>query len=161
MAGKEQVWAAIHDERGAALLERAVSVAGSAGSALEALLLGVAAYVEFLSGHPAYLRIHLRESQPWAIDPRFSSAVQRRQWQEGLELTVAVFRQGIADGTLVVDGPPGRRGLDGAAGAELGARTMIAAHQVFLADWVESGMSEPVAALVTRMQGFVRRAFAV
>jgi hypothetical protein len=37
---------------------------------------------------------------------------------------------------------------------------MIAAHQVFLGDWVDDGMREPPEALVARMQAYVERAFA-
>lgn len=148
LAGKEEVYAAIHERNGRVLLERAAEAARGAGSAFQALLGGVETYVRFLAEHPDYLRIHLNEAQPWALDPRFLCAEQRRQWAEGLELTSAVFRAAIAEGA-VMDGDP-----------ELMARLMIAAHQVFLVQWIESGRREPVAALVTRMQDHVRRAFA-
>lgn len=145
--GKAEIFAAIHRLRGDELLTRAAAAAQGATSTLDALLRGVKAYVEFLVEHPHYLRIHLTEGQPWALSPRFSSAEQQRQWSEGLALSVAVFRAGIAEGVLVDDEP------------ERLARLMIAAHQVLLVDWVESGMTAPPPVLIERMQAHVRRAF--
>lgn len=147
LRGKEEIYAAIHEARGRALLERAALAAAGAKSALEALEVGVEAYVAFLVEHPSYLRIHLLESQPWALDPRFTCAAQRRQWREGLELSVGVFRAGIAEGSIRPGDPT------------LHAKQMIAAHQVFLAHWVEGGMKQPRAELVEEMRAFVRRAF--
>ncbi len=144
---KEDIFAAIHETRGRALLERAARASAGASSAFEALLAGVDSYVEFLADHPAYLRIHLLESQPWALDPRFTTAEQRRQWREGLELTALVFREGIEQRAFLPGDP------------ELYARVMIAGHQVFLARWVESGMKEAPRALADRMKDFVRRSF--
>ncbi|MBL9026347.1 MAG: TetR/AcrR family transcriptional regulator [Myxococcales bacterium] len=145
---KEEIFSAIHERRGRALLAKAAEAANGATSTMEALVRGVDAYVAFLAEHPDYLRIHLKESQPWALDPRFTCAEQRRQWREGLELTVMVFRAGIHDGS-VREGDP-----------ELFARLMIASHQVFLAHWVEGGMKEPQPALLARMREFVTRSFA-
>ena len=145
---KEEIFAAIHELRGRALLAVAADAAAGAGSAMAALLGGVDAYVAFLAAHPDYLRIHLKESQPWALDPKFTTAEQRRQWREGLELTVSVFRAGIAEGS-VREGDPA-----------LFARLMIATHQVFLAHWVEGGQKEPRPVLLERMRDFVTRSFA-
>lgn len=146
--GKEELYAAIHEARGRALLERARSASGAAKSALDAILKGVETYVGFLAEHRDYLRVHLNEAQPWALDPKFICTEQKRQWKQGLELSTAVFAAAIAEGS-VIDGDP-----------QLHARLMIAAHQVFLVAWVEAGMKEPVASLVTRMQDHVRRTFA-
>ena len=145
--GKEQLYAEVHRVRGKALLQRAAQATVGARSAWDALLAGVRAYVEHLAAHPDYLRLHLRESQPWALSPKFSSDTQNLLWREGLELTVGVFTAALAEGS-VVDGSP-----------ELHARLMIAAHQVFLGEWVDSGMVAPEAELVQRMQAYVERAF--
>jgi AcrR family transcriptional regulator len=146
---KEDLYADIHRTRGRVLLEHAAQAAVGASSAFDAILRGVRAYVEFLCQHPSYLRVQLREKQPWALMPRFNSAEQRRLWERGLELTVAAFRAAIAEGSVVDDDP------------ETMARLMVAAHQVYLGRWVERGMREPVAALVERMQAHVARAFGV
>jgi AcrR family transcriptional regulator len=146
-AGKGELYAEVHRVRGRALLARAAAASAEAGSAWEALLAGVRAYAEHLTAHPDYLRLHLLESQPWALRPRFTSKTQNALWHEGLELTVMAFRAAIDEGS-VIDGS-----------AELHARLMIAAHQVFLGDWVEEGMREPASSLVARMQAYVERAF--
>ena len=141
------MYSAIHERRGSALLEQAARAAASAGGPADALLIGVDTYVRYLASHPDYLRIHLAESQPWALDPRFQSQAQRDQWRMGKELTASVFRAAMAEGTVHRQDP------------ELAARLMIAAHQVFLADWVESGMREPLGKLSRRMQEHVKRSF--
>ncbi|NUO50506.1 MAG: TetR/AcrR family transcriptional regulator, partial [Polyangiaceae bacterium] len=144
---KEDIFAAIHELRGRALLAHAAEAASSSRSAMEAILAGVESYVTFLAEHPSYLRIHLLESQPWALDPKFTCAEQRKQWREGLELSVMVFREGIRQGSVRPGDP------------ELYARLMIAGHQVFLAHWVEGGMKAPRADLIREMKDFVARSF--
>ena len=147
VTGKETLYAEVHRSRGRALLERASRAASRSGSAREALVAGVAAYVEFLAEHPHYLHIHLKESQAWGLAPRFSSEEQLEQWRDGLALTVEVFRAGIAEGSIVDEDP------------ETLARVMIASHQVFLAKWVEDGMRETPPSLAARMQAHAQRSF--
>ena len=55
------------------MLEAASAAAMGAGSAWQALLGGVKAYAEYLVEHPEYLMLHLQESQPWALQPRFTT----------------------------------------------------------------------------------------
>ncbi len=105
------------------------------------------AYAEYLIAHPDYLRLHLHESQPWALRPRFTSREQGSIWQEGLELTVATFAAAIAEGTIIAESPM------------LLSRLMIADHQVILGEWVDQGMQEPPAVLVSRMLAHLERAF--
>jgi AcrR family transcriptional regulator len=145
--GKEELYAEVHRTRGQTLLQHAAEATIGASSAWDALLRGVRAYAEHLTAHPDYLRLHLLESQPWALQPRFTSATQNALWRDGLELTVEAFRAAIEEGS-VVDGSP-----------ELHARLMIAAHQVFLGEWVAAGMKEPQAQLLARMTSYVERAF--
>lgn len=145
---KEALYDAIHRLRGRALLEQAGVAASSATSAWGAIERGVAAYVEFLAEHRDYLHIHLHESQPWALDPKFVCAEQKRQWRQGLELTVSTFRQAMSDGTARAGDP------------ELFARLMIASHQVFLVAWVEAGMKESTETLVARIREHMVRMFA-
>jgi AcrR family transcriptional regulator len=145
--GKEELYAEVHRTRGRTLLRHAAESTIGARSAWDALLRGVRAYAEHLTAHPDYLRLHQLESQPWALQPRFTSATQNALWRDGLELTVEAFRAAIEEGS-VVDGSP-----------ELHARLMIAAHQVFLGEWVAAGMKEPQAQLLARMTSYVERAF--
>ena len=145
--GKEELYAEVHRVRGQALLQRALEATQGAGSAWDGLTAGVRAYAEFLLERPDYLRLHLQESQPWAQGPRFTSDEQGRLWRVGHEMTVEVFRAAIAEGSVVDESPV------------LLARLMIAAHQVFLGQWVEEGMKEAPAALVQRMHAHLERAF--
>jgi AcrR family transcriptional regulator len=144
---KEELYAAVHRERGGAMLEAAMRATGAAGSAWQGLQNGVAAYVDFLVVHPDYLVLHLQESQPWALQPRFITTPQTKLWQSGLQMTVEVFRLAIDEGAVVDEDP------------QLMARLMIAAHQVYLGEWVEKGMKEDPARLIARMQAHVERAF--
>jgi AcrR family transcriptional regulator len=145
--GKEELYADVHKTRGQALLRRAAESVIGARSSWDALLRGVRAYAEHLTAHPDYLRLHLQESQPWALQPKFTSAPQNALWREGLALTVEAFRAAQVEGS-VIEGSP-----------ELHARLMIAAHQVFLGEWVQAGMREPQALLLSRMESYVERAF--
>lgn len=147
VASKEDLYAEIYRSRGSALLGKAAGALGQARTALDLLLLGIAAYVGFLCEHPDYLRIQLGERQPWALLPRFHAEEQQRLWQQGLDLTISSFRAAIAEGSIIPEDP------------EVLARLMIAAHQVYLGRWVEQGMSEPVCDLIARMQRHVLRAF--
>ena len=147
VGGKEELYSEVHRARGRALLERAMVATVGAGSAFEAILAGVRGYAEYLLANPDYLRLHLQESQPWALAPRFTSAEQGRLWKEGLELTIGMFQAAIAEGSVVGENPT------------LLARLMIAAHQVFLGEWVAEDMKEPPAAVITRMQAHLERAF--
>ncbi len=146
---KEELYAEIFRVRGAGLLQRVAEAQAGARGALDVLMGGIRGYVEFLCAHPDFLRIQLRERQPWALAPRFNSAAQREQWRHGLALAAGVFAAALAEGTLAADGED----------PETLARLMIAAHQVYLSRWLERGMNEPVAALVARMQRHVARAF--
>jgi TetR/AcrR family transcriptional regulator len=145
---KEELYAELHRVRGRALLEAAAAGTQGAGSAWSALRGGMRAYAEYLVANPSYLQLHLRENQPWALAPRFTTQTQGRLWQEGLELLVQAFIAAIAEGSIVDENPA------------LLARLTIAAHQVFLGEWVGAGMKESPASLLARMEEHVERAFA-
>lgn len=147
VGGKEELYAEVHKTRGRALIDVAARATVGAKSAFEALLAGVHGYTEYLLSHPDYLRLHLQESQPWALSPRFTTKEQSKLWREGLELTVEMFRAAIADGSVVFDDP------------RLAARLMIAAHQVFLGEWVNSGMKELPHEVIERMKSHIERCF--
>ena len=147
VSSKEELYAEVHRVRGRAMLEAAIQATVGVESAFEAFLAGIGAYTEFLVHHQHYLRLHLHESQPWAVQPRFHSDEQAQLWKEGLQLTTEVLRAAIDEGSVVDENPT------------VLARLMIAAHQVFLAEWVAQGMVEAPAALVARMQAHAERAF--
>jgi AcrR family transcriptional regulator len=148
VGAKSKLYAEVHRARGRALLEAAINATVGAESAWDALRCGVRAYAEHLTARPDYLRLHLQESQPWALTPRFTSDEQGRLWREGLELSVEVFRAAIAEGSCIPENPL------------LLARLMIATHQVYLGEWVEGGMKEPRDLLIARMLDHLERTFA-
>jgi AcrR family transcriptional regulator len=144
---KEELYAAVHASRGRQLMQAAMNATAGAGSAYKALIQGVRGYASFLVAHPAYLQLHLQESQPWALQPRFRSTAQGDLWREGLALTVEMFRAAIAEGAVEQQNPT------------LLARLMIAGHQVYLGDWIDGGMREPSDLVVARMIGYLERTF--
>src|SRR5690606_111783 len=125
--GKLELFTAIHEERGRELLERASSVTIPLDDPLEAMLMGVRTYIEFLVARPNYLRIHLFEGDAWAFGGRLRTEEQRRQFSLGLQLIADLYRRGMEAGLFFEEDP------------ELMARLMIAQHQVLLADFVERG----------------------
>jgi len=83
--------------------------------------------------HPNYLRMHLRDGHVWSTASALRSPEQMNAWNEGFAMVTHAFRAAIRAGLCVDD-----------EGPELMARTMIAMHQVRLADWVDRGMKESV-----------------
>jgi AcrR family transcriptional regulator len=143
---KWDIYRAVHARRLEAL-HAAVSARGAAaGGPLDWMLSGIDAYVEFHMQHPNYLRMHLREGHAWATAATLRSPEQLSAWQEGLQTVARAFELGIASGIYVDDERP-----------LLMARTMMAMHQVRLADWVAGGMQESVAAVTAKMhRQFIR-----
>lgn len=143
--GKLELFTAIHEERGRELLERASSVTIPLDDPLEAMLMGVRTYIEFLVARPNYLRIHLFEGDAWAFGGRLRTEEQRRQFALGLQLIADLYRRGMEAGLFFEEDP------------ELMARLMIAQHQVLLADFVERGDDAKLEALIQRAQTHLTR----
>jgi len=145
--GKWQLYRAVHEVRLAEMQARAESASPRDAPPLQRLLDGVAAYVGFLSAHPEFLRIHLRDGGAWGLGSTLAGGQPLEAWTRGMARQVALVRAGIADGSFHPDDP------------ERLARTLTAMGQVQLAVWVEQGMSEPVEELLDRMQTQLVRAF--
>jgi AcrR family transcriptional regulator len=145
---KWDIYRAVHARRTEALA-RYVRERGSVpGELLERMLAGISAYITFHMENPNYLRMHLREGQAWATASVLQSPEQQAAWNEGLEMITAAFEAGIRAGVYVDEDPP-----------ELMARTMIAMHQVRLADWVNRGMKESVLELTQAVHRELVRTF--
>ncbi|MBC7174148.1 MAG: TetR/AcrR family transcriptional regulator [Polyangiaceae bacterium] len=147
---KWDLYCALHERRIAQLMERI----GSRGvfeevDPLTRLLDGVDGYLEFHMEHPTYLRMHLQDGLAWASGGNARSPEQARAWSMGVMLMTAAFQAGIDAGIFVAD-DPGRM-----------ARTAIAMHQVRLGDWIDSGMSEPIAEVAAQVRRQFVRAFCV
>ena len=102
--GKWEVYAAVHEARGADLLTAAMeAVLDREMGALDLLLEGVKTYVDFLVDHPSYLQTHLREGYSWAASAEYESGEQTCAWETGIELTAGLLAQGQG---VIVQGSP-------------------------------------------------------
>ena len=148
--GKWELFRAVHDLRGQQMMAMAMRHVGSAqrSTPLRAVLDGVASYVHFLADHPDYLRMHLREGGAWASGGVMRSQEQVDLWNGGIAITANLFAAAIAGGEMLAEDPP-----------QLMVKTMIAMHQVRLAEWVEASDPVSVASLVTAVQRQLLRAF--
>lgn len=148
--GKWEVYAAVHEARGAEVIEAVAASFGDrdASSPVEFLLDGVEAFVGFLIAHPSFLRMHLREGYSWAASTQFKSGEQRLAWQRGIDLMANLVAAGQADGSIVEGDPT------------LLAKTMAAIQQVQIADWVDRGKPDAPEALVARIQKLFQRILA-
>jgi AcrR family transcriptional regulator len=145
-ATKWDIYRAVHARRLDALLACIRDSGAEAEGPLEQMLSGIDAYVEFLLRHPDYLRMHLQEGHAWAAPHTLRSPEQITAWQEGLERTAESFAMGVRAGIYIDDEPP-----------LFMARTMMAMHQVRLADWVAGDMKEPVDEVTHRLhRQFIR-----
>ena len=113
------------------------------------LLEGIATFIRWLADHPTYLRMHLAEGYSWAAPSQYRTELQVEAWERGISMMAALFEAGIADGTMRPGAP------------RLLARLASATQQVFLSAWFEAGMTEPLDALIARVQDHVAHSFFV
>jgi AcrR family transcriptional regulator len=130
---KWEIYRAVHARRTAALGDFVRARGAIDGDPLDRMLAGITAYIEFHMNHPNYLRMHLRDGNAWSMSSTLQSDEQREAWGTGLKMVVKAFENGVRSDLYIDDERP-----------ELMARTMIAMHQVRLADWVDRGMKESV-----------------
>lgn len=145
---KWDVYRAVHARRLDDMLAAIRALDIAAEEPLDQMLAGIDAYVEFHMRHPDYLRMHLQEGHAWATGSSLRSPEQIAAWKEGLQLIATAFEAGIRGGLFVDEEPP-----------LLMARTMMAMHQVRLADWVASGMKERVADVTAKIRRQFIRTF--
>jgi AcrR family transcriptional regulator len=136
---KQDLYRAIHREKLGELSLRYAALPGGA-SVRETLLARSELSTRFLTSHPDYLRIYLREAERWGFDPSQlpSDAVAF--------IDVSLFERGVASGELVREDP------------QLLQSLVLASSQVHLSHWLRGGMREDPGALVDRIQAFTRRA---
>ena len=142
-----ELYRAVHEARLGEMTARAEAASAPEAPPLDRLLEGIAAYVRFLTAHPDFLRLHLRDGGAWGLGSTLAGGQTLDAWTHGQALQMELLRAGMADGTFHEDDP------------ERLGRTLTAMQQVQLAVWVERGMSEPVDDLVARIQTELTRAF--
>ena len=136
---KQDLYRAVHRENLAELSRRYAAVA-TRGSVRDTLLARSELSTRFLTSHPDYLRIYLREAERWGFDPSHLPA------DATAFMDLSLFERGVATGELVREDP------------QLLQSLVLASSQVHLSHWLRDGMREDPSALVDRIQAFTRRA---
>jgi AcrR family transcriptional regulator len=136
--GKEELFGEVLSRRLPELLQTTAEAAYGARTTFERLTVGLRSYVTYMLEHPDYLRIHLRE-HAWGLGPTYATPEQKEAWYEGLELETTFLKMGMEEGIVIEEDP------------FLLARCVTAVHQVQLWNWVEKGMTEPIAQVADRM----------
>lgn len=142
--GKAEIWDDLHAERMRDLLARVEAEAVSSGSAVEQLLAAIASVAHYLTEHPGYLEMSLWAGTGWAGGgERVGHGVQQTVWASGLETLAKGVEAAVAQGEVPAIDP------------RIGAGTMVATLQVWLAAWVDGGRQrdadEIIAAMAQRL----------
>jgi len=147
--GKQEIYAAIQEQRGREIFERIYAAIQGYESVVDACRRGIDAYVRSLAERPFFLRMHLREGISWTSPSGRRSGEEVANWQRGTTLAAGILQMGIDRGYLVADDPP-----------EVLLKMLVAAHQVQLQDWLDRGADAgEIGALIARMQSHFVRAF--
>jgi AcrR family transcriptional regulator len=144
--GKADIHDAVHDERLRELFVLAGRTMASGDKAADRLMRGNRIFIQWLTEHPDFLRIHLNNSGAWASNPHEVGEGLVNAWRRGIDLIAVVIEEAIRDGD-VYEGD-----------AVLLARLMVAMQQVFMSAWVESGMREEPERLADRVEQQLERA---
>ncbi len=132
--GKNELYEAVVEARGADFLRETAEAMEPDAGALEALTAAVRAYVSFLVRHENFLRIHLRQGRAWGLPGMEGpGGVQRDQ---GESLFQAVVQRGIDEGVFHDEDPQtlARTGM-----------AVMQAHLARVAEGIHGGDIEAVA----------------
>lgn len=144
--GKAGVYDAVQNERLGELFLLAGETMESDERAADRLIRGNRVFIQWLTEHTDFLRIHLNGNAAWASNPSEVGEDLVDAWRRGIDLIAAVFAQAMNEGD-VVDGDP-----------MIAARLLVAMQQVFMSAWVESGMKGDPDELVNQVEQQLERA---
>ena len=117
-AGKDELHGAIHAWRATDIITWCTQGMAPNADLIEAMLHGVRGYTRFQIAHPEYLQLTLHEVTSWASARSLRLPEQVHAWNQGFQLAVHIFREGVQQGLFVPERP------------EQHARMMIAILQV-------------------------------
>lgn len=143
---KRDVFVAVHEHRGGAMVAAVVAAMAGVDSPFDAITTGLSAALGFYHAHPAYLRMHLYSGTSWAT-PRLDVPEEREVYERGLAPLAAIFADARTRGQLVDEDP------------ETCGRLLPALLQVYLAEWVAEDFRTPPDALASRIDRQIRRSF--
>jgi len=143
--GKADIYEAVHDERLGELFVLTGRAMKSEASAAERLMVGNRVFVQWLTEHPNYLRIHLNGGGAWSSDPRRVGEGLVAAWHRGIDLMARVLEEAMRDGDAYEADPI------------IAARLMASIQQVFISAWVDAGMEDSATNLARRIEGQIRR----
>ena len=145
--GKTELFTAILEEHGQAILALVQAIVAEAPSPRDALERLIELYIGYFVDHPSFLRMHLRSGVSWALGPVLATAGQIECWQEIHRLHAGIFRRGVEVGVFVEENP------------DYLAKLFTVIDQVLLSEWVAGGMKDDRAHLTERLRTQVERSF--
>ncbi|MGB8332462.1 MAG: TetR/AcrR family transcriptional regulator [Polyangiales bacterium] len=143
--GKSDIYEAVHDERLSELFVLTGRAMKSTGTAAERLMLGNRVFVQWLTEHLDYLRIHLNGGGAWSSNPERAGEGLLAAWHRGIDLMARALQEAMHDGD-VWEGDP-----------IIIAKLMTAIQQIFMSSWVDSGMQDDATNLAQRIEEQLRR----
>lgn len=143
--GKTELFTAILEEHGQAILTLVRQIADGDESPCRALERLIELYVGYFVEHPTFLRMHLRSGVSWALGPALATAGQVQCWQDIHRLHAEIFRRGV-EARVFVDEDP-----------DYLAKLFTVIDQVLLSQWVTDGMKTDRRHLTERLRTQVER----
>jgi AcrR family transcriptional regulator len=145
--GKTELFTAILEEHGEAILALVQAIVAEAPTPRAALERLIELYVGYFVDHPDFLRMHLRSGASWALGPVLATAGQVQCWQDIHRLHAEIFRRGV-EARVFVDEDP-----------DYLAKLFTVIDQVLLSEWVAGGMQDDRGHLTARLRTQAERSF--
>jgi AcrR family transcriptional regulator len=143
-ASKDELLRGVLEWRGGEIRELVRAVVSGGEDPREALRALIKQYVEYFTGHPHFLRMHLRLGGAWSLSPT-NGKERAAVWEEIHRLQAELMARGVSAGVFVQEDPV------------LLARLFSAVDQVLLARWVEQGMKASKEELLAQLETWIAR----
>lgn len=144
---KEALYAAVHQQRGSALVQRVMASLTADEPALARLANTVRVHVAFSAEHPNYLRMQLQRGNFWSSHGGHAPGLEQQSFRRGVEAAAALCQAAIRAGELVEEEP--RRMV----------LSFTAVHQAHLQSWLDEGMAETPSLVAERIVQLFERMY--